>query len=71
MECSHDNERLSWGGESQAILKWFNKVIPKLFLKSVLIMDNAAYHNVQVDRPPVMAYKKIVMQKWLKTQGSL
>ena len=55
----------------QAILKWFNKVIPNLFLKSVLIMGNAAYHNGQVDRPPVMANKKIVMKDWLKTQGSL
>ena len=49
----------------QTILKWLNKVIPNLPLKSVLVMDNAPYHNVQVDRPPVRANKKVMMQEWL------
>ena len=46
-------------------LKWLNKVIPNVPPKSVLVMDNAAYHNVYVDRPPVTANKKIMMQEWL------
>ena len=49
----------------QTILKWLNKVIPYLPKKSVLVMDNAAYHNVQVDKPPVRSNKKIVIQEWL------
>ena len=49
----------------QTILKWLNKVIPNLPPKSVLVMDNAPYHNVQVDRPPVRANKKVMMQEWL------
>ena len=49
----------------QALLKWFNKVTPNLSQKSVLVMDNAPYHNVQVDRSPVRANKKVMMQEWL------
>ena len=49
----------------KTILKWLNKIIPYLPKKSVLVMNNAAYHNVQVDKPPVCSNKKIVMQEWL------
>ena len=49
----------------QMRLKWLNTVIPNLPPNSVLVMDNAAYHNVQVERPPVRANKKIMMQEWL------
>ena len=49
----------------QTILKWLNKVIHYLPKKSVVVIDNAAYHNVQVDKTPVKSNKRIVMQEWL------
>ena len=33
----------------QTILKWLNSVIPNLPPKTLLVMDNAAYHNTQSD----------------------
>ena len=49
----------------QTILKWLNKLIPNLPPKSVLIMENAPFHSVQVDRPPGRANKKVMMREWL------
>ena len=41
------------------IVRWLeDKLVPNLAPKCVLVMDNAAYHNVQVDRRPLMATKK-------------
>ena len=38
------------------IVRWLeDKLIPNLPPKYVLVIDNAAYHNVQVDRRPVRA----------------
>ena len=42
-----------------------DKLIPNLPPKCVLVMDNAAYHNVQVDRRHVRATKKHLIQEWL------
>ena len=54
------------------IVRWLeNKLIPYLPPKCVLVMDNAAYHNVQVDRPPVRATKKHLIHEWLAKHGIL
>lgn len=46
--------------------KWIQeKLMPNLPEKSVLVVDNASYHNVQVDRAPSSSAKKEDMQKWL------
>ena len=37
--------------------------------KCVLVVDNAAYHNVQVGRRPVRATKKHPIQEWLTKHG--
>ena len=36
--------------------------------KSVLIIDNAPYHNIQVDKCPTQASRKADIQAWLKRQ---
>ena len=54
-----------WEAIMGTILKWLNKVINNLPLRSVLDNDNASYHDVLVDRPPVGANEKITKQKWL------
>ena len=52
------------------IVRWLeHKLVPNLPRKCVLVMDNAAYQNVQVDRRPLMATKKHLIQEWLTRLG--
>ena len=47
--------------------KWMeNQLLPNLKPKSVLILDNAAYHNVQQDRCPTSSYRKADIQDYLR-----
>ena len=49
--------------------KWVKeKLIPHLPPKSVLIIDNATYHNIQVDKCPTQASRKADIQAWLTRQ---
>ena len=49
--------------------KWVKeKLIPHLPPKSVLIIDNAPYHNLQVDKCPTQASRKADVQAWLTRQ---
>ena len=49
--------------------KWVkDKLIPHLPPKSVLIIDNATYHNLQVDKCPTQASRKADIQAWLTRQ---
>ena len=46
--------------------KWLEKqLVPNLKSKSVIILDNAAYHNLQQDRCPTSAYRKADIQNYL------
>lgn len=47
--------------------KWIKeKLLPNLQPKSVVIIDNAPYHNKQVNKCPTSASTKAVMQAWLR-----
>ena len=46
----------------------FFKLIPHLPPKSVLIIDNAPYHNLQVFKCPTHASRKADIQAWLTRQ---
>ena len=49
--------------------KWVKeKLIPHLPPKSVLIIDNSPYHNLQVDKCPTQASRKADIQAWLTRQ---
>ncbi|KAG8235614.1 hypothetical protein J437_LFUL014872 [Ladona fulva] len=51
-------------------LKWVkNHLIPNLPLKSVVVIDNAPNHNVQLNRPPSSNAKKDTMKEWLDSRG--
>ena len=40
-------------------MKWLQEIlIPNLSQKSALVMNNAAYHNIQIDRCPTTAVRK-------------
>lgn len=44
-------------------MKWIeNKLLFNLEKKSVLVIDNASYHNVEVEHAPTTATKKADMQ---------
>lgn len=46
--------------------KWLKeRLVPNLPPNSVVVLDNASYHNVQNDRAPNSNSKKIEMQRWL------
>ena len=57
---------------NKMIIRWLeDKLVPNLPSKCVLVVDNAAHHNVQVDRRPVRVTKKHLIQEWLTKHGAL
>lgn len=50
--------------------KWLQeKLIPNLPSNSVLVIDNAPYHNVQLDKCPTMGSTKDEMREWLRQRN--
>ena len=46
--------------------KWVReRLVPNLPAKSVVIIDNAPYHNIQIDKCPTTATRKADMQAWM------
>jgi len=51
-------------------MKWLQeKLIPNLESKSVIVVDNASYHNVQLNRHPTSNARKGEMLLWLDKRG--
>ena len=51
---------------NHAYFKWLQeKLIPNLESKSVTVVDNASYHNVQINRHPTSNARKGEMLFWL------
>lgn len=60
----HDNVN------STTYIKWVTeRLIPNLPPQSVVVLDNASYHNKQVDKCPTSNNTKSDMQKWLTKQN--
>lgn len=53
--------------DEKNFLKWFtNQLLPNIPDNSVIVMDNASYHNTfQDDGVPALTSKKAVLQAWL------
>lgn len=52
---------------SDNYLKWLQeKLIPNLPPQSVVVMDNAAYHNVEINKAPTSSSKKQEIINWLQ-----
>lgn len=50
--------------------RWLEeKLIPNLSANSVVVLDNAPYHNKQEERCPTQATRKDDMKEWLRRQG--
>ncbi|XP_031339075.1 uncharacterized protein LOC116167722 [Photinus pyralis] len=51
-------------------LHWFqNQLLPNLSEPSVIIIDNAPYHNMEVNKAPNVSWKKGDIQSWLTNEG--
>jgi len=51
-------------------MKWLQeKLIPNLESKSVIVVDNTSYHNVQLNRHPTNNARKGKMLLWLDKRG--
>ncbi|XP_066969265.1 uncharacterized protein [Macrobrachium rosenbergii] len=56
---------------SKMFEEWFKyQLLPNIPPSSILVLDNASYHSLRIDKPPTMADKKDVMKEWLKNKGA-
>ncbi|KAM3964278.1 LOW QUALITY PROTEIN: uncharacterized protein ACR2FA_001768 [Aphomia sociella] len=50
--------------------KWLKEMLlPNLPPQSIVVMDNASYHTVAVNKAPTMSSSKATMQKWIESKG--
>ncbi|CAH2087754.1 unnamed protein product [Euphydryas editha] len=50
--------------------KWLEeKLLPNLPPRSLIVMDNASYHTIAVNKAPTMSSTKDQMQNWIKSKG--
>lgn len=55
---------------SDNFIKWIKtQLIPNLPSRSVVVMDNASYHNTESDKPPTSNSRKEIMKQWLDSKG--
>ena len=51
---------------SEHFMEWMTQqLLPRLEEPSVVILDNASYHNIQRDKPPTTQNKKDEIKEWL------
>lgn len=49
--------------------EWFKNMLLNLEEPSIIVMDNASYHSVILNKAPTMAARKPEMQDWLREKG--
>lgn len=50
--------------------EWFKtQLMPNILPNSVIVMDNAAYHSVQLEKTPTSSWKKAELRDWLVKKG--
>lgn len=51
--------------------KWFrHQLLPNIAANSVIVMDNASYHSVQVEKKPCLSWRKQEIFDWLMNKGA-
>lgn len=51
--------------------EWFEtKLLPNIPQNSVIVMDNASYHSVHLERNPTTAWRKEAIKEWLIAKGA-
>lgn len=54
--------------DSNKFIKWFTEqLLPNIRPQSTIVMDNASYHSVQLDKAPTMATRKSEILDWLRS----
>lgn len=51
--------------------EWMESILPRLQPNSVIVMDNASYHSVEVDKAPTSVTQKAEIIKWLENKGEI
>ena len=67
-----DNRDYHTEMNGKVCLEWVeNQLIPALPTKSLLVLDNAPYHNIRTEESiaPTSASRKLEMQTWLNSRG--
>ena len=55
---------------SENFIRWLKQyLIPNLEPNSVLVIDNASYHNIQKDKAPTSNTNKEAMKTWLREKN--
>lgn len=53
----------------EVFYEWMESVLPRLKKDSVIIMDNASYHSVKMDKAPTTKNNKAEIIKWLEDRN--
>lgn len=51
--------------------EWMEKILPRLKPNSIVVMDNASYHSVKLDKAPTSRTLKADIIKWLTDKGAV
>lgn len=55
--------------DAECFLEWFKNIIPQLEPESVVVMNNAPYHSMKVEKIPTTAWNKQQIIDWLQSKG--
>ncbi|XP_025420202.1 uncharacterized protein LOC112690407 [Sipha flava] len=48
--------------------QWFENILPLLDPNSIIVMDNAPYHSVELEKYPNTSWKKAAIFEWLSSK---
>jgi len=51
--------------------EWMENILPKLRDNSVIVMDNASFHSVKMDKAPNSCTRNADILKWLEDKGEV
>jgi len=55
----------------QTFCEWMENILPRLKDNCVIVMDNASYHSVKLDKAPTASTKKADIIQWLENKGEV
>ncbi|XP_008179338.1 uncharacterized protein LOC103311654 [Acyrthosiphon pisum] len=49
--------------------EWFEAILPRLEPNAIIVMDNAPYHSVKLEKYPSTCWNKAQLSEWLQSKG--
>ena len=49
--------------------EWFETILPRLEPNNIIVMDNAPYHSVKLEKYPSTCWNKAQLSEWLQSKG--